>query len=131
MPKVSVVGIGVIAFFDSKDIVTPVIVEGLDVGGVGTQTVFGDNELEMGVILAQLDNEALGGIALTVIFLRAILFDNRLGHERNDCTAVWMENRRAQQLVIIRDRTVALDLVQARGTVNRLGGKIPRAVQRH
>ena len=51
-----------IAFFDSKDIVTPVSVEGLDVGGVGTQTVFGDNELEMGVILAQLDNEALGGI---------------------------------------------------------------------
>ena len=80
-------------------------------GGVGTQTVFGDNELEMGVILAQLDNEALGGIALTVIFLRAILFDNRLGHERNDFPAVWMENRRAQQLVIIRDRTVTLDLL--------------------
>src|SRR4029453_9332816 len=51
--------IGVIAFFDSKDIVTPVSVEGLDVRGVGTQTVFGDKELEMGVILAQLDNEAL------------------------------------------------------------------------
>ena len=80
-------------------------------GGVGTQTVFGDNELEMGVILAQLDNEALGGIALTVIFLRAILFDNGLGHQRNDFTAVWMENRRPQQLVIIGDRTIVMDLV--------------------
>jgi hypothetical protein len=40
-----------------------------------------------------------------------------------------MENRRAQQLVIIGDRTVAMDLVQARGTVNRLRGKIPRAIE--
>ena len=100
-----------IAFFDPKDIVTRGVMQRLDVGGVRTETVFGDDELEMRVILAHLGYEALGGIALTVIFLRAILFDNGLGHQRNDFTAVGMENRRPQQLVIIGDRTIAMDLV--------------------
>jgi len=81
------------------------------------------------VILAQLDHEALGGMALTVIFLRALLCDHRLGHERNDFTAVWRANRRAQQWVIIRDRTVAMDLWQAQGPVKRLRGTIPCAIE--
>ena len=103
----------------------------LDVGGIGTEAVFGDDELEMGVILAQLGDEAFGGIALTIIFLRAILFDNGFGHQRNDFTAIRMEKRRPQQLVIIGDRPIAMDLVQTRGTVNRLRGKIPRAIEGH
>lgn len=118
-----------IAFFDPKDIVTRGVMQCLDVGGVRTETVFGNDELEMRVILAQLGHEALGGIALTVIFLRAILLDNGLGHQRNDFTAVWMENRRPQQLVIIGDRTIAMDLVETRVTVNRLRGTIPRAIE--
>jgi len=40
-----------------------------NVRGIGTQTVFGDDELERRVILAQLGEEALGGIAFTVVFL--------------------------------------------------------------
>ncbi len=65
--------IGMIAFFDPEDIVTTIIVQGLDVGGIGTQTVFSDDELEMRVILAELGNEAFGGIALTIVFGRTIL----------------------------------------------------------
>jgi len=83
----------------------------------------------MGVILAQLGHEALGGMARTGILLRAVLLDHGLRHQRNDCTAVWMENRRPQQWGIIRDRTLAMDLVQARVTVKRLRGKIPRAIE--
>src|SRR6266705_5372573 len=71
--------IGMIAFFDAEDIVTTSIVQGLDMGSIGTQTVFGDDELEMGVILAQLGNEALGGIALTIVFRRTTLLHNRFG----------------------------------------------------
>jgi hypothetical protein len=44
--------IAVIAFFDPEDVVTPIIVKGLDVGGIGTEAVFGDNELEVRVVLA-------------------------------------------------------------------------------
>ena len=40
-----------------------------------------------------------------------------------------MVNNLTKPLMIIRDRPVAVDLVQARGTVNRLRGKIPRAIE--
>ena len=122
---------GMIAFFDPEDRVTTVIVEGLDVGGIGTQGVFGDDELEMRVILASLGNEAFGGMAFTIIFLRAILFDNRFGHEWNHFTLVWMDDRCTQHLVVVGDRPVSVLLLKTRGTVNRLGGKISRAIQSH
>jgi hypothetical protein len=121
--------IGMIAFFNPEDIVTIVIMEGLDMGRIGTQAIFGDDEFEMRVILPQLGNETFGRIAFTIVFGRTILFDNRLGHQRNHFTLVRMDKRRAQHLVSIGDRTVAVDLVQARGTVNRWGGKIPRAIE--
>src|SRR5712691_567167 len=41
--------IGMIAFFDPENIVTTVIMQRLDVGSIGAQTVFGDDELEMRV----------------------------------------------------------------------------------
>src|SRR6266446_4308195 len=43
---------GMIAFFNPEDIMQPVVVEGRDGGGIGTQTVFGDNEREVRVVLA-------------------------------------------------------------------------------
>jgi len=43
---------GGIAVFDPEDGVTPIIVQGLDVGGMGTATVCGDNALEGRVVLA-------------------------------------------------------------------------------
>ena len=61
--------IGMIALFDSKDIMTTMIMQGLDVGRIRTQAIFGDNAFEMRVVLTELGNEAFGSIALTVIFL--------------------------------------------------------------
>jgi hypothetical protein len=43
-----------IAFFDPEDIVKTVGLEGLDMGSIGTQAVFGNDERKMGVVLAQL-----------------------------------------------------------------------------
>src|SRR6266446_6071927 len=51
---------GMIAFFNPEDIVTTVIMEGLDMGSIGTQAIFGDDEFEMRVILPQLGNETFG-----------------------------------------------------------------------
>ena len=104
--------------------------QGFDVGGIGTQTVFGDDAFEMRVVLTELGNTAFGGIALTIIFLRTILFDHRFGHEWNHYTEVRMDNRRPQHLVRIGHGTVAVDLVQTRLTVNRLGGEIACAIER-
>src|SRR5215217_450001 len=39
---------GMIAFFDPEKIMQPMLVQGLDVGSIGTQTVFGDNARERG-----------------------------------------------------------------------------------
>ena len=121
--------IGLIACVAPKDIVTIVVVEGLDVGGMGTQPVCSDTALELGVVLAQLDHEAYGGMAFTIIFVRALVLHERFGHHGHHGTAVRMEHRRAQHLVSIRDRPVAVGLVQARGTVNGLGGKRARAIE--
>jgi hypothetical protein len=56
-----------------------VLLQGLNMRGIRTEAIFGDDDLEMRVILTKLGDEALGRVAFTVIFLGAILFDNRLG----------------------------------------------------
>ena len=42
---------GVIAFFDTQDIVKPVVLQDLDMRCIGTQAVFGDNEFQVRVVL--------------------------------------------------------------------------------
>src|SRR5262249_10355682 len=74
--------------------------------------------------------KALGGITFAIILIRPITVDNRLRHERYDGPLVRMNNRGPQPLMTIGDRTIAVDFVQTRGTVNRLGGKILCAIER-
>ena len=120
---------GMIAVFDPENIAQPVGMQRLDVGRIGTQTVFGHDKSEVRVVLAQLGNEAFGGVAFTIIFGRAVLVDNGFWHQRNHGPQVRMNNRGAQHLMKIGDRTIAVDFVQTRGTVNGLGGKIPRPIE--
>src|SRR6266446_7533004 len=116
---------GMIACFDPKDIMQSVVLQRLAMGRMGTQAVFGDDALEMRVVLASLGHQALGGMPFALIFARAILLHHRLRPQRNHFTPVWMEQRRAQHRMSIRDRTVAVDLLETRRTVNRLRGKVP------
>ena len=85
-----------------------VIDQRANVGGMGTQTIFGNDKLEMWVILAQLGEEALGSIAFTVIFLGAILLDDGLRHQRDDLTPVGVQQDGTQQLVGIGDGAVSV-----------------------
>ena len=71
--------VGMVTLFHPQNIMTAVIVQGLDVRGIRTQGIFSDNEGEMRVSLTQLADEAFGGIAFTIVFLGAILVDNWLG----------------------------------------------------
>src|SRR5215475_1732237 len=118
-----------IAFFDAEDIVQRMLTQGLEVRSIGTQAVFGDDELEVRVILAQFDDKPFGSITFAIIFVRAILLPDRFRHQGNHGTHVGMDDRCAQHLMRIRHRTVAMYLVQTRGTVNGRGGKIPRAIE--
>jgi hypothetical protein len=64
---------GMITGFDAEEIAQVVGVQGLQVGGIGTQTVFGDDEREVRVVLAQLGHKAFGGISFTIILRRTIV----------------------------------------------------------
>jgi hypothetical protein len=58
---------GMAPFFDTQDVVQTMRVQGLDVGSMRTQTIVGDDELEVGMILAQLGHKALGSITFAII----------------------------------------------------------------
>src|SRR6266849_6604780 len=121
--------IRMIACFAPKNVVTAVIVQGFNVRRIGTESIFGDNKPEMGMVLAQLGNEAFGGIALTIVFLAAILFDDRLRHQRNDFTPVGMNECGTEHLMQIGHRAVTVMLFETRLTMDRFGGKISSAVK--
>src|SRR4029453_12383962 len=120
---------GVIAFFDPKDIMQIVMLQCLDVRRIGTQAVFSDDELEVRVVLAQFDDKPFGGITFTIIFVRSIVFPDRLRHQWNHGTNIGMDDRCTQHLMRIRDRTITMHRVQTRCTMNSRGGKIPRAIE--
>ena len=88
------------------------------------------HEREVRIILAHLRHKAFGGMACAIMFLRAIVLHQRFGHQRHHFALLWMENRCAQHLGRRGDGPMAVDLVETRRTVNRLGGKIPRAIKR-
>ena len=81
------------------------------------------------MVLAQFDDEPFGGIAFTIIFVRPIVLPDRFRHQGDHRTHVGMDDRGAQHLMRIRDRTVPMPRVQTRGTGNGRGGKIPRAIE--
>jgi hypothetical protein len=92
--------------------VEAIVLQSLDVRGIGTQAVFGHDALEVRVVLAQLGHKAFGGVAFTIIFVGAILLDDGLWHQGNHCPQVRMDKRRAQHLMRIRRAAVAVDLLQ-------------------
>jgi hypothetical protein len=100
--------IGMIPFFDTQDVVQTMRVQGFDVWSIRTQTVFGDDALEVGMILTQLGHKALGGITFTIILVRPITVDNRLRHERNDGPLVRVDDRGTSQLMRIGDGPIAV-----------------------
>src|SRR5919205_3984317 len=71
----------VVSLFDPYNVAPVVLVPSLAMRGIRTPAICGDNDLELGVILTHLGDEALGRVAFTVIVLGASLLDQRLGHK--------------------------------------------------
>jgi len=118
-----------IALLDAEDRVAAGIMQGFDVRGMGTESIFGDDEPQMRGILAQRGHEALGRMALTILFLAAIVFAKRFGHQRNHCAPVRMNECGPQQWMRRGDRTVAVVLFEIRLTMHGFGGNIPGAIE--
>jgi hypothetical protein len=121
---------GMRTFFAPKEIVPSLMGQRLDGGRIRTQAVFGDDALEVRLILAQLGYKALGGIPLASMLGRSLIVGNRLRHERNDGPLGRMEDRGAQHRRRIGDGAVAVHPVSTRGPGNRLGRQIRRASER-
>src|SRR5687768_3206168 len=97
--------------------------------GIRAQAIFRDDDLEVGMISTKLSDEALGGVALAIIFLAAIRFDNGLGHQGNDFAPLGVDEGRTQHLMGIGHGTVSVVFFQARVAMNLLGGKIAGAIE--
>src|SRR5882724_12144077 len=120
-----------VAFFDTQNIVQLMVLQCPEVGRIGTQAVFRDDQVKVRVILTQLRHKPFGSIAFAIILRRAIVFHDRFGHEGNHFPEIRMDDCRPQHLMIIRDLArLAMDLFQTRRTVNRLGGEIAGAIER-
>jgi hypothetical protein len=101
--------IGRIPCFATQDVVPPVVVHGLDVGSMRTQTLCGDDALQVGMILPPLGHKARGSLPFALMLERPIRIDNRLRHERNDGALVRMDERGAYHLMRIGDGPMAVD----------------------
>ena len=76
------------------------------------------------MVLAQFDDQPFGSIPFAVVFLGAILFDDRLGHQSNDFTLIRMDKCRPEHVMGIDDGAVSVVALSTRLAVNLLGGKI-------
>lgn len=72
---------GVITFFDPQNVTQIMLPEFLHMRCIGAETIFGDNEGPLRVVLTQLGQKSLGCIPFTVVFGRPILFDDRFGYQ--------------------------------------------------
>lgn len=82
------------------------------------------------MVLTERGKQALGGLALTIMVLRPIVFDHRCGHAWHHGPEVRMDHCRPPPLGRIGPGTGAGDLGQPRLTVPRLGGAIACAIER-
>ena len=101
--------IGVVTFFDPQDIAEIVVVQGHDMRRIGTEAIFSNDELEVGMILPQFAHKTFGSIAFAIIFVRAIAVHNWLGHEWNDGPLVRMDDCCAQHLMRRGDGPIAVE----------------------
>ena len=118
-----------IACFDPDNIMPPMIVPGLAVGGIGTPTVFGDEAREMGGILAERGDAAFGGLPFPSIVAWALLGHHGCGHPWKHCASVWRDHGCAHHLLGGGDRPIPVDCVPTRRPGNRWGRNRPRAIE--
>jgi hypothetical protein len=96
---------------------------------LGTQPLCGDTALEVWMVLTPLGHNAFGGLACTIMFVRALWLHDRFRQHRKHCTHVGMDQRRPSPLMSRGARTVAVNRVQTGRPVQRRGGKLPRAIE--
>ena len=104
------------------------LLQQLDVRAVGRQPILHHRQLQMRMLPAHVLEQAFHRVALAVVLPRPVALHNRLRRQRKHLALPRMHQHRAQQLMVIRDPTVAVALAAAMIAMHLRGGEIPRAV---
>jgi hypothetical protein len=70
---------GVVAWLDAKDVRRAGLAQVAQVGSVGAEGIFDDDDRQMGMLVAKRLEPAAGGVPLAVILVLTVLLDDRLG----------------------------------------------------
>ncbi len=84
-----------------------------EVGGVGAESVFDDDDWQVGMLLAKAFEPAASGVPLAVVLGLTVLLDDRLWRQRDDFLEVGMDEGGPRQLMGMGDAAVAMVLNQA------------------
>ena len=107
----------VVARLDANDVMRASLAQVAEVGGVGAEGVFDDDDRQVGMLLAKPFEPAAGGVPLAVVLGLTVLLDDRLGCQRDDFLEAGMDQGGPQQLMGIGDAAVAMVLFQTGGTM--------------
>ena len=118
----------VIAWFGAQDKAQVMILEVFDMGAIGGQGILDDNGLEVGMFLTEGCDEALGGIAFTIVFVGPVLLVDHLGSKWKNDGAVGMNEGPGKHLVLIGGAPITMMFLTAGRTLDLFGGIIPRTV---
>jgi hypothetical protein len=100
-----------------------------DVGGVGGEPILDHDQLQVGMLAAQVFQQPLGGVALAVVLLGPIRLEDRLGGEGEHLLVVRMHQHGTQHLVVVGDGAVAVVLFAALLAMDGVGGEVAGTVQ--
>ena len=102
-----------------------------DMGRIGSQPVFHDNGLEMGVVFSEGGDKPFGGIAFTIVLSLPILTGDHFRGKRNDGLDCWMNQSTGHHLMIIGFGAVAIRLDTTGGATHLVGAVITGAIKSH
>jgi hypothetical protein len=86
----------VVVLFDAQNEAAVGFHEISDVGCVGAESIFGDDDRQIGMILSEFEEPPSGGVALTVVFGLSVLFADGLRRQGDDDLGVGMDDGGSQ-----------------------------------
>src|SRR5271157_4032849 len=96
----------VVARLDANDVMRASLTQVAKVGSVGAESVFDDDDRQVGMLLAKPFEPAAGSVPLAVVLGLTVLLDDRLGCQRDDFLEVGMDQGGPQQLMGGNEREV-------------------------
>ena len=122
----------VIVWLGSQDEVHLEALQLADVRSVTGQAIFHNDQFHVRMFVSNLLQQTLARVAFAVVFVVAVLLDDRLRRERNDLLVIGMHHCRSQHLMMVGDLAcLAVLFLQAGLAMNLFRRKVSGAIHRH